>query len=87
MVRRVLKGAGERVGQADCVALREMIELREDLENAITEAVAGLRNDLSAPATWGDIGKAIGMRREHAYRRYHHVGGSRPVGGQPANWR
>lgn len=86
-VRRVLRGLSHRVGSADLEALREMVALRNDLEASITEAVAGLRNDPVAPASWGEIGQALDITRQAAQQRYGAVGGRRRPGGQPADWR
>lgn len=86
-VRRVLRGLSERVGSADLEALRAMVELRDDLEGCIAEAVKGLRHDADLPASWADIGEALGVGREAAYKRYGRVGGIRRPGGQPGVWR
>jgi len=86
-VRRALRGAAARVGAADCDALAQMATLREELEDCIAEAVGALRNNPDLPASWADIGKALGMRREAAFRRYRKVGGLRKPAGQPGNWR
>lgn len=86
-IHRVLANLGERVGDADPEALREMVELREELETHIETAIRKLRNNEDLPATWTDIGEAMGITRENACRKYGHVGGARQPGGQPGNWR
>jgi hypothetical protein len=86
-VRRVLRGLAKRVGSADLNALREMAALRDELEGCMLDAVAGLRHDEAAPASWWEIGQALGITRQAAQRRYGSVGGIRRVGGQPGGWR
>lgn len=43
MVRRVLRAAARRVGEADEFELAELAALRGDLDEAIAQAVAGQR--------------------------------------------
>ncbi len=86
-VRRVLRGLSQRVGTADLEALRAMTALRDELEGCILDAVSGLRHDSDLPASWEDIGEAMGITRQAAQRRYGKVGGIRRPGGQPAGWR
>ncbi len=86
-VRRVLRGMSERVGSADIVALRGMVELRDELERSIEGAIRGLRHDPDLPASWDAIGQALGVTRQAAQQRYGTVGGARRPGGQPGNWR
>lgn len=86
-VRRVLHNLGERVGSTDIEALRNMVALRDDLDRAIEQAIRGLRHDAEMPASWADIGKALGTHRANAQKRYGHVGGVRQFGGQPGHWR
>lgn len=86
-IRRQLVALGSRVGSADCVALAEMVKLRELFDQQLVEAIRQLRNDPSYPATWDDIGEATGMTRTSAARKYRHLGGLRGAGAQPSNWR
>jgi hypothetical protein len=86
-VRRVIGGLGERVGEADLEALAEMTKLRDLMDGAMLAAVAGLRHDEAAPASWGEIGEALGVTRQAAQKRYGAVGGARKPGGQRSDWR
>lgn len=87
MVRRIVKGAGTRVGESDVTWLAKLAELRGELETAISTAVAGLRHDEAAPASWTEIGDALGITRQSAQKRYAAVGGARTAGGQRSDWR
>lgn len=86
-VRRVIKGAGNRVGESDVTWLAELVSLRAELDDAIMTAVSGLRHDEAAPASWTEIGEALGITRQSAQARYGAVGGARGAGGQKAEWR
>lgn len=87
MVRRIIKGCGTRVGDSDVTWLAEMAGLRAELEEAFSVAVAGLRHDDAAPASWTEIGDALGITRQAAQKRYGGVGGARQAGGQRSDWR
>lgn len=86
-IRRQLVALGQRVGAADPVALAEMAELRRLFDEQMEYAIGQLRNDPDYPASWDDIGDALGMTRTSAARKYRHVGGLRQAGAQPVNWR
>jgi hypothetical protein len=79
-VARVLRGAAERVGAADTHALVQFVALRDELEEDIAIAVGLLRNDLEYPTSWAEIGKALGLNRANAQRKYKKVGGARDWG-------
>jgi len=85
-VRRILAALERRVAEADIDALTQMVELRGDLDRHIESAVRKLRND-DTPASWADIGRAFGVRRQTVQERFAHVGGARRRGGQPGNLR
>jgi hypothetical protein len=88
--RRILGALSRRVGEGDMEDLRRLVMLRVDVERCIIGAVAGLRADPDLPASWSDIGRALGVGREAAYKRYGAAAdqaGLRRPGGQPAGWR
>lgn len=65
--RRVIRGAGRRVADADEFELAALVELRRDLEYAIGEAIAGQR---AYGRSWQHIGDALGISRQAAHERY-----------------
>ncbi|MGG7466051.1 AsnC family protein [Plantibacter sp. YIM 135347] len=67
MVRRMIRAAGKRVGDADEVELRELFSLRANLDSAIDEAIRGQR-DLGR--SWQAIADATGTTRQAAHARY-----------------
>jgi hypothetical protein len=64
--RRFIRAAGRRVAECDEYELAELIALRNDLETAIDEAVAGQKTRKS----WAGIALATGTTREAAYQRW-----------------
>jgi hypothetical protein len=68
MVRRLLRAAGRRVGNADEVELAELVELREHLEKAIAEAVTIQRRTWGR--SWAEIGRGLGVSRQAAQKHY-----------------
>lgn len=86
-IRRQLCALANRVGAADCVALAEMVAIREEFDRHIESVIGQLRNDVECPASWTDIAEALGTTRGNACKRYAHLGGARAAGGQPGNWR
>lgn len=67
MLRRMMRAAARRVADADEVELGMLIELRHDLDEAITSAVAGQR---ARGVSWAYIGSATGMTRQAAQQRW-----------------
>lgn len=68
MLRRMLGAYGRRVADADDVDLAELVELRRDLDTAISDAVVGQR--ATHGRSWADIGRAVGMTRQSAQQRW-----------------
>lgn len=70
MMRRMLKAYRRRIAQpghaGDIAELASLAAMAADVDAAITQAVAGLRDDYS----WADIGAALGITRQAAYQRY-----------------
>lgn len=68
-VQRFLRALALRVGDADEFELGELVALRDDLEQAIVEAI-GLQ--LKQGKSWQSIGDSLGMSRQAAFKRYAH---------------
>lgn len=66
-VRRSIRAHGRRVGDADPEDLEQLLELREVVEEAIADAIAGQRaNGFS----WAQIARGLGVTRQAAQMRY-----------------
>jgi hypothetical protein len=85
-VARILRAFARRVGD-DLDALGTLKDMRAELDAAMDDAVARLRNDPDQPASWAEIGAQLGITRQTAQERFAHVGGARTTGGQPAHLR
>jgi hypothetical protein len=70
-VKRMIRAAGRRVGEADEFELAEMLTLRDELEAAITSAIAGQMHGPSQ-RSWAGIADALGTTRQAAFKRYAH---------------
>lgn len=64
---RFIRAAGRRVGEGDEPELAGLLALRDVLEEAISEGVAGQR---SYGKSWADIARATGTTREAAWQRW-----------------
>ena len=67
MMRRMIRAAGRRVAQADPEDLATLVELREALDLAVADAVAGQR---AGGASWADVARGLGCTRQSAHERY-----------------
>lgn len=65
--RRIIRGAGARVAKADDWELGELLSLRDEVEDAISRAVVGLK---AQGHSWQYIGDALGITRQAAQQRY-----------------
>ena len=65
--RRVLRAYARRVATGDIEALTRMADLADDIDNAIREAVTGLR---AYGYSWADIGRQLGVTRQAAQQRW-----------------
>lgn len=70
--RRIIRAHGHRVATGDVEALRDLVALSTTLDQAITDAVAGLR---AFGYSWAEIGTRLGISRQAAQQRW---GGDRP---------
>ncbi|MEU2612656.1 hypothetical protein ABZ570_13920 [Micromonospora sp. NPDC007271] len=69
--RRIIRAHGRRVATGDVEALRDLVALSANLDDAIGEAVLGLR---AFGYSWAEIGARLGISRQAAQQRW---------GGQP----
>lgn len=69
MIRRCIRAAGRRVAAGDVCCLTDLADIRGAVDDAITEAVAGLRDEPWC-YTWEQIGEALGITRQAAQQRF-----------------
>ncbi|MEU8316633.1 hypothetical protein [Micromonospora sp. NPDC049033] len=69
--RRIIRAHGRRVADGDVEALRDLVALSSVIDDAITDAVIGLR---AFGYSWAEIGQRLGISRQAAQQRW----GDRP---------
>ncbi|MEU5791130.1 hypothetical protein ABZ754_25830 [Micromonospora purpureochromogenes] len=70
--RRIIRAHGRRVAAGDVEALRDLVALSTQLDDAIGEAVIGLR---AFGYSWAEIGSRLGISKQAAQQRW---GGEKP---------
>ncbi|MFU8876449.1 hypothetical protein, partial [Micromonospora sp. SL4-19] len=65
--RRIIRAHGRRVATGDVEALRDLVALATNLDDAIGEAVIGLR---AFGYSWAEIGARLGISRQAAQQRW-----------------
>lgn len=65
--RRFIRASGPRVAAADEPELARLVELRNDVDAAVTVAIQGW---LDMGRSWTDVGKALGITRQAARQRW-----------------
>ncbi len=70
--RRILRAYARRISAGDIDALADIIVLAADVEDAIRQAVTGLRG---SGYSWAEIGTRLGVTRQAAQQRW---GDARP---------
>ncbi|MFG2110166.1 hypothetical protein [Micromonospora chersina] len=65
--RRIIRAHGRRVATGDVEALRDLVALSTNLDQAIGEAVIGLR---AFGYSWAEIGQRLGISRQAAQQRW-----------------
>jgi hypothetical protein len=65
--RRILRALARRMAVSDPEDLTELLALRDDLDTAIDQAVAGLR---ASGYSWADIARGTGTTRQAAFARW-----------------
>lgn len=68
MLGRMIRAAGPRVGTADMDELRKILELRDELDEVIGQAVVAVRDN--GGYSWAAIGEAAGITRQAAYQKW-----------------
>ena len=66
-VRRVIAAYSRRVAAGDIEAISDMTSIAAELDDAIREAVTGLR---AAGYSWADIAARLGVTRQAAQQRW-----------------
>jgi hypothetical protein len=67
MLSRMIRAAGNRVADADEHELTQLVELRDQLEQAIKFSIQG---QISKGRSWSHIGEVLGVSRQGAFQRY-----------------
>ncbi|WP_433652082.1 hypothetical protein ACQP2C_06355 [Micromonospora zamorensis] len=70
--RRIIRAHGRRVATGDVEALRDLVALSSVIDDAIGEAVIGLR---AFGYSWSEIGSRLGISKQAAQQRW---GGDKP---------
>jgi hypothetical protein len=65
--RRVIRAYARRIADGDIEALTDMTTLAADLDQAITDAVTGLRE---YGYSWAEIARPLGVTRQAAQQRF-----------------
>jgi hypothetical protein len=65
--RRILRAYSRRVAAGDVESLAHMISLSDDINDAIQQAVNGLR---ASGYSWAEIGARLGITRQAAQQRW-----------------
>jgi hypothetical protein len=66
---RILRAAARRVADGDVEGLAALVALRSELDTAIADAVAGLRQPHWS-YSWAEIARVLGTTRQAAQQRY-----------------
>jgi len=66
-VRRIIRAHARRVATGDVEALTDMVALSTLLDEAIRDAVTGLREH---GYSWDEIGSRLGISRQAAHQRW-----------------
>ena len=66
--RRILAAYARRIAAGDIESITLLVNLGTDVENAIRDAVIGLRDDHGY--SWADIGTRLGVTRQAAQQRW-----------------
>ena len=65
--RRILRAYSRRAAMGDVESLAQMVSLSAEIDNAIYQAVNGIR---AAGYSWAEIGARLGITRQAAQQRW-----------------
>ncbi|GAA2714034.1 hypothetical protein ACFY2R_12945 [Micromonospora olivasterospora] len=65
--RRIIRAHGRRVATGDVEALRDLVALSSAIDDAVGQAVIGLR---AFGYSWAEIGSRLGISRQAAQQRW-----------------
>ncbi|MEV6377280.1 hypothetical protein [Micromonospora musae] len=65
--RRIIRAHGRRVAAGDVEALRDLVALSSAIDDAIGQAVIGLR---AFGYSWAEIGQRLGISKQAAQQRW-----------------
>jgi hypothetical protein len=77
--RRIIRAHGRRIADGDIEALADLVRLALDVEDAIRNAVIGLRD---FGYSWADIAQRLGISRQAAQQRWGNTGPHPQDGGR-----
>lgn len=86
MMCRMLRAYTRRVGDKDIAELAGMAQFVTEAESALVATVHRLRSEDGGAYSWAQIGKALGITRQAAQKRFG-GDGARSTGGQPVHLR
>ena len=66
-IRRAVRAHGRRIGSGDVEALADLLAVSDEVEQALSVAVAGLRE---AGYSWAEIASRVGVTRQAAQQRW-----------------
>lgn len=67
-IQRAVRAYSRRVAAGDVEALRDLVGLSKEVDQAVSDAVAGLRRDHNY--SWAEIGSRLGISRQAAQQRW-----------------
>ena len=67
MIRRMMRAYGRRIANSDPDDLVLILAVRDELDAAIAQAVAGMR---ASGFSWAEIAAPLGMSRQAAQQRW-----------------
>jgi hypothetical protein len=70
--KRMIRAYGRRAETADPWVVKDLLELREEIDRAVVGAVRAYR---AAGLSWGEIGYELGINRVACFKRYAHLVG------------